>query len=75
MDVRFTHGEFDGVCHDLFREERLSLGLGYGVVFVAHRKISFVSCMEGSMECDPIFFAVECCVFVVSFIVDHDCII
>ena len=41
-DVRFTHGECDVVCHDLFREERLFIALGYGVVFVAHRKISFV---------------------------------
>ena len=41
-DVRFTHGEFDVVCHALFREERLFVALGYGVVFVAHRKISFV---------------------------------
>ena len=30
------------LCHDLFRQERPFVALGYGVVFVAHRKISFV---------------------------------
>ena len=63
------------LCHDLFRQERPFVAFGYGVVCVAHRKISFVLCMEVSLVCDPIFFALECCVFVVSFIVDHDCII
>ena len=62
-DVRFTYGEFDGVCHDLFSRKAFVV-LGYGVVFVAHRKISFVSCMVGL----PIVCSIWCVVWFFTFL-------
>ena len=47
MVVCFTYVVFYRVFHFLFRLERLFVAFGSGVVFVAHRKIAFVSCMEG----------------------------
>ena len=59
MDVCFTYGVFDRVFHALFRLERLFVAFGSGVVFVAHRTIAFVSCMEGL----PFFRSLWCVVW------------